>query len=149
MTTTEFSPGLPHPSSHSAFYSGIPSKRLFAWIFDMVFIVLISALIVPFTAFTAVFFFHLLLLVVGFIYRVATIASGSSTWGMRMTGIEFRDLKGEHLDGGQALLHTLGYSISMAFPVLQVISIMMILTTEKHQSLTDMVLGTAALNRKL
>ncbi len=149
MTSTEFYPGLPNPMTHKGFYKGIPTKRLLAWVIDTVVIVFVSILIVPFTAFTAVFFFSVLILVVGFLYRWTTIAMGSGTWGMRMMNIELRDARGEVFDGSTALLHTLGYTISVAFPILQIISAITILVSERHQSLTDFVLNTAALNKKL
>ncbi|MFP4405096.1 RDD family protein, partial [Rhodosalinus sp.] len=93
-------------------------------------------------------FFPFLMLVVGLIYRTLTIAGGSATWGMRLMSIELRDRRGERLDFGQALMHTLGYSVSLAFPLLQAISIVLMLTGERRQGLTDLVLGTVMLNRR-
>ncbi|MEY8840270.1 RDD family protein, partial [Cribrihabitans sp. XS_ASV171] len=89
-----------------------------------------------------------LYLVVGFVYRTATIANGSATWGMRFVGLELRNAWGQRLDTGQALAHTAGYTISMAVPILQVISVIMMLTSARAQGLTDAVLGTVALNRR-
>ncbi|MGJ8558402.1 MAG: RDD family protein, partial [Sulfitobacter geojensis] len=42
----------------------------------------------------------------------------------------------------------LGYSVSFAIPVLQLISIVLMLTSARRQGLTDMVLGTVALNKR-
>ena len=56
----------------------------------------------------------LTVLVISFLYRWVTIASGSATLGMRMMSIEFRTRYGERFDGGTALLHTLGYTVSVA-----------------------------------
>ena len=84
--------------------------------------------------------------VTGFIYRVATITGRSATWGMRLMAMEIRRGDDRPFDGGTALLHTLGYSVSLAFPVLQVISVVLMLTSERRQGLTDMVLGTVPLN---
>ena len=67
---------------------------------------------------------------------------------MRLMAIELRDASGQRLDNGQALLHTLGYTVQWAVPILQVVSVVMMLVTERGQSLTDMVLGTVALNRR-
>ena len=53
--------------------------------------IVISLLIVPFTAFVALFFFFALMAVVSFVYRVITLATGSATWGMRLMAIELRD----------------------------------------------------------
>ncbi|WP_372573111.1 RDD family protein [Ruegeria jejuensis] len=139
---------LPNPDYQPEFYASVPAKRFFAWVFDSLLIVLISLIAIPFTAFIGLFFFPVLYLVIGFIYRTATIASGSSTWGMRFVGVELRDNDGTRLDAGQALAHTAGYTISMAFPILQVISIIMMLTGARGQGLSDTVLGTVAINRR-
>lgn len=145
---TEYSWHLPDPITQPEFYSDVPAKRLLAWVVDTVLIVLICLLIVPFTAFTGLFFFPFLLLIVGFAYRVVTIARGSATWGMRLVSLEFRKLDGQRFDLSMALLHTLGLTISFGFPILQVISIVLMLTTERGQGLSDHVLGTVALNRR-
>lgn len=144
---TPFAAQLPDPDLQAEFYADVPVKRLVAWLADTVLIALISLLIVPFTAFTGLFFFPLLMLMVGFIYRVTTITNRSATWGMRLMAIEFRASNGERFGFGLAVLHTLGLSISFAMPLLQLISIVLMLTTARKQGLTDHVLGTVALNR--
>lgn len=145
MTTQAYA--LPDPDTQPEFYADVPTKRLLAWVADMVLICIVSALIVPFTAFTAIFFFPFLVLVVGFAYRVITLANGSATWGMAFFGIEIRDQNGGKLTLGSAFMHTLGYSLSLGFPILQVISVVLMLTTRRAQGLTDHVLGTVAINR--
>ncbi len=80
----------PDPDTQPQFYTGVPTKRLVAWILDMVLIVLICLAILPFTAFTGIFFFPFLMLIVGFLYRVATLTGGSATWGMRLLSLEIR-----------------------------------------------------------
>ena len=138
---------LPDPEMQAEFYADVPMKRLVAWLADTVLIALISLLIVPFTAFTGLFFFPLLMLAVGFAYRVITITNRSATWGMRLMAIEFRAANGERFGLGLAVAHTLGLSISFAMPLLQVVSIILMLTTARKQGLTDHLLGTVALNR--
>ena len=140
---------LPDPDHQPDFYRSVTTKRFFAWVFDTVVIILLSLIAVVFTAFIGAFFFAALYLLVGFVYRTVTIASGSATWGMRFVGIELRDARGARLDGSLALAHTLGYTVSMAFPVLQVISILMMILGSRGQGLTDAVLGTVALNRRV
>jgi len=83
MPTAPHLDGLPDPHRSAEFYDGIPTKRLLAWVVDTVLIGLVSVLVLPFTAFTALFFFPALMLVVGFAYRWFTLAGGSATWGMR------------------------------------------------------------------
>ncbi|WP_101066091.1 RDD family protein [Roseovarius salinarum] len=139
---------LPDPHSQPEFYAGVPAKRLVAFVIDTVLIALICLLILPFTAFAGVFFFPFLMLTVGFAYRVVTIANGSATWGMRATAIEFRGITGERFDLRLAFLHTLGLTVSFAIPVLQVISIVLMLTTDRGQGLSDHLLGTVALRRR-
>lgn len=144
---TDYSPNHPDPFRAPQFYDSVPSKRFIAWIIDTVIIMLLSVLIIPFTAFTALFFFPLLYLVIGFGYRSVTIAASSATWGMRMMSIELRDARGERFDFSQALMHTLGYSLSMAFFLVQVASIIMMMGSARGQSLTDMALGSVMINR--
>ncbi|EAQ27075.1 MULTISPECIES: RDD family protein [unclassified Roseovarius] len=146
MTDTSWH--LPNPDTQPEFYADVPVKRLVAFVVDTVVIIGISLLIVPFTAFTGLFFFPILMAVVGFAYRVATIARGSATWGMRLTAIEFRDATGARFDLSQAFLHTLGLTVSFAIPILQVVSVVLMLTGDRAQGLTDRVLGSVAINRR-
>ncbi len=139
---------LPHPDHQPEFYDSVAMKRLFAWVLDTIVIVLLSVIVVMLTAFVGVFIWPLLYLVIGFIYRVATLASGSATWGMRFVGVEIRDAHGARLDTGLALAHTAGYTFSMTLPVIQAISAIMMLTSARAQGLTDAMLGTVALNKR-
>lgn len=145
---TETTWHIPDPQTQPDFYADVPTKRLIAWVADTVVITGICLLILPFTAFTGIFFFPLLFLTISFIYRVATIARHSATWGMRLTAIEFRTLHGERFDLSMAFLHTLGYSISWAITILQVGSVILMLSTARGQGLSDHMLGTVALNRR-
>ena len=145
---TEYSWHIPDPVTQPEFYSDVPAKRLIAWVVDTILIVLICLAILPFTAFTGILFFPFLLLTVGFAYRVVTIARGSATWGMRLVALEFRTLDGRRFDLAMAVMHTLGFTVSFALPVLQVLSIILMLTTARAQGLSDHVLGTVALNRR-
>jgi len=139
---------LPDPHTQPQFYDAVPSKRLVAWIIDMVLIILMCLVIVPLTAFAGLFFFPLLMVLVGFVYRVVTLANGSATWGMRFVAIELRTADGTRFNTAMALLHTAGYTLSLAFPILQVISVIMMLTSARGQGLSDQALGTVALNRR-
>jgi len=142
------SPNHPDPVRAPEFYASVPIKRLVAWGIDSVFIFALTWLIVPFTAFTGLFFLPVLYLVIGFAYRSLTIAGRSATWGMRVMSIELRDSRGERFDFSQALVHTLGYSISMAFFIVQIVSIILMLGSARGQSLVDMALGAVMINRR-
>lgn len=139
---------LPDPERQPQFYTSVPMKRLLAFAIDTGVVALICAVIIPFTAFTAFFFLPFLFGAVSFVYRTVTLANGSATWGMRFAAIELRTGDGERLDAGTAALHTAGFMVSMMMPLLQVISIVMMLTSARGQGLSDMVLGTVALNRR-
>ncbi len=147
MSATYSPSGLPDPELHAEFYADVTTKRFMAWVIDTILTVLICAVIVPFTAFTALFFLPALYLVVNLIYRIVTLAGRSATPGMRFMAIEFRDRDGKLFDAGYATLHTLGYAVSVAMVPLQLVSIVLMLISPRGQGLTDHVLGTAAVNR--
>lgn len=142
-----FNNALPDPEYQSEFYEGVAFKRAMAWIVDSILTLLLTAIIVPFTAFTALFFLPVLFLVVNTLYRWVTLSSKSATLGMRLVAIEFRGADGRGFDAGTALLHTLGYLVSMAFVLPQLLSIAMMLLSPRGQGLTDTVLGTVAINK--
>jgi uncharacterized RDD family membrane protein YckC len=141
------SPGLPDPVQRADFYAGVRAKRLVAWVLDMILIAVLSAILLPFTAFAALFFFPVFMLVIGFFYRWFTLASGSATWGMALMGIQLREADGYKLTGSTAFWHTVGYSVSIAVAPLQLLSVIMMCLTARRQGLTDMLLNTAAINR--
>jgi uncharacterized RDD family membrane protein YckC len=142
----------PDPAAQYGFYEGVPLKRLIAWLID---IAITAAIALPFmlpflmTAFLIVPLFALPVIwaLVGFFYRWTTLANGSATWGMRLMAIELRERGGGPLTGSTALMHTLGSTLSFAFPLIQAISVFFMAMDNKGQGLTDMVLGTAMLNR--
>ena len=147
MLTTALPHGLPDPERDADFYARVPTKRALAWLADVTLVLIVSVLILPFTAFTGLFFFPVLMMMVGFTYRWFTIAGGSATWGMRLMRIELRDHAGGRLNGLTALLHTAGYTVSVVTFPLQLISAAMMAATPRGQGISDYLLGTTAINR--
>lgn len=147
MSMTQFYWGLPDPETQPEFYADIPLKRLIAWVVDALLIAVLTAVAVPFTAFTGLFFLPFLYLVIGFLYRWFTLSGRSATPGMRLVAIEFRTAMGERFDSGAAFLHTLGYTVSVTVFPLQLVSMVLMLVSARRQGLTDHVMGTAAINR--
>lgn len=139
---------LPDPDYQSEFYASVAPKRLIAWIVDSAVIIALCVAIGILTAFIGFFFWPLLYLMIGFAYRTITIANGSGTWGMRFAGIELRDLSGRRLDTQMAALHTGAYTMALALPPLQIVSIIMMMTSARGQGLGDALLGTVMLNRR-
>lgn len=146
MTAAPFS-ALPDPETSPAFYDGVAIKRALAWFVDIAAIALVSAVLASLPFFLGWFIFPLIFIVVNFFYRVTTIASASATPGMQLFNIEFRNHKGEHLDGSTATLHTLTYFVANAFFIPQIISLFLMVGTPRGQGLHDMFVGTVALNR--
>ena len=142
-----FATAWPDPVQHGYFYADVQPKRLIAWGIDTVLIAFLVALMVPFTGFLALFFLGGLYLVVNFLYRWIGISRHSATLGMRVMGLEFRDRHGDRLDVVTAFVHTLGYSMSVAFVFPQLISLALMAFTRRGQGLSDMVLGTVLVNR--
>ncbi|MDE4175813.1 RDD family protein [Phaeobacter sp. PT47_59] len=141
-------PALPDPDYQAEFYEMVTAKRLFAWLIDSVIIMGLAAVAVVLTAFVGLFIWPLLYLTIGFAYRTLTIASGSATLGMRFAGIELRDLSGHRLDLQMATLHSGAYTVALIVPILQIVSILMMLTSARGQGLGDAFLGTVMLNRR-
>jgi uncharacterized RDD family membrane protein YckC len=143
--------GLPGPDRDPQFYDGVPARRLAAWVIDL-FVILVAGLpIALFFGIATLGFgfalFPFVIAAVGFFYRVATIAGGSATWGMRVMGIELRRHDGTRFDFSTAVLHTAIYSIAFWTVVLQILSCVTILASRYHQGLQDIILRTTAINR--
>jgi uncharacterized RDD family membrane protein YckC len=138
---------LPDPDFQAEFYADVPLKRGLAWLVDTLLIAILTLVIIPFTAFTALFFLPVLYLCVSFLYRVWALSARSATPGMRLMAIEFRDRSGARFDTATAFLHTLGYSLTIATLLPQLVSIGLMLTGARGQGLSDLVLGTVAINR--
>lgn len=138
---------LPDPQYQPQFYADVPVKRALAWVVDLIVILALVVPVVVMTAFIGLFFLPVLFLLVGFAYRTMTLATGSATWGMRLMAIELRSARGERMDTGLALAHTLGYTVSLALPLIQFVSVIFMATSERGQGLSDMALGTVMINR--
>jgi uncharacterized RDD family membrane protein YckC len=138
---------LPDPDHQAQFYADVPLKRALAWCVDAILIALVTAVFVLFTLFLGLFFLSVLYMTISFLYRTISLARNSATPGMRLMAIEFRDRTGARFDLGTAFLHTLGYTLTISMVLPQLLSIGLMLTTARGQGLTDLVLGTAAINK--
>ena len=141
---------LPDPVERPELYDDTPLKRAVAWCLDLVVIagattVCVVVLLLP-TLLTSILLAPAIWLAVGFAYRVATLARGSATWGMRLMSLEIRERDGGRLEFGTALGHTALYYCAMAVLPLQLLSGVMMAGTPRRQGLGDHLLGTAAVN---
>lgn len=147
MTLLAHASRLPDPQVEPAFYDGVFVKRGIAWIVDIVIVTVLTTLASVLTFGVGFFLWPMLFLGIGALYRIATLASGSATWGMRLTGIELRGHDGARFDPLQAVLHVAGYYASMITVVPALASVAAMMVTGRRQGLTDLILGSAALNR--
>ena len=138
---------LPDPRLLPEFYDYVLPKRLLAWVVDSVLILLLTALVVLFTAFTALAVFPPLAVAINVAYRYVGLAKWSATPGMALMAVELRDWRGDRLDSTTAIFHTLIYTAAAATVLLQILSVVLMLTSERRQGLPDVLLGTAMLNR--
>ncbi|MEM9853654.1 MAG: RDD family protein [Pseudomonadota bacterium] len=139
---------LPDPETQPGFYADVPFKRLVAFFIDSVLITAMTLAAVIATLGFAALLFVFLAAVIGFLYRVFTLANRSATWGMALMGIELRRIDGERFTFADATLHTLSFYISFAMMPVQAISIAFMVMGRRGQGLTDMLFGTVALNRR-
>jgi len=138
---------LPDPDRQAEFYADVPIKRALAWVVDAILIAIVTMVVVPFTLFLSLFFLPALYLTISFLYRTISLARHSATPGMRLMAIEFRDRTGAKFDLGTAFLHTLGYTLTISTLLPQLLSMGLMLTTARGQGLSDLVLGTVAINK--
>ncbi|MGL4309163.1 MAG: RDD family protein [Paracoccaceae bacterium] len=138
---------LPDPAQQPDFYENVPLKRLFAWLVDAILVFAICVVLLPFTGFTGLFFWPFYFLTVDFFYRLATVIAFSATPGMALLAVRLYGHDGDRLDRMTAFLHVAGYSVSTGAVLPMLVSATLMLVSPRRQGLTDMILGTAALNR--
>lgn len=147
MTYMTMTTALPDPVTESRFYEGVLVKRALAWLVDILVITGFTIAAGLATLTLAFFLWPVFFVGIGLIYRISTLANGSATWGMRLLGIELRGHDGDRLDTLQSAFHVGGYYVSVAFLLPMLISVGAMMVTDRRQGLTDMLLGTAAINR--
>jgi uncharacterized RDD family membrane protein YckC len=141
------STALPDPDYDHAFYDGVPAKRLFAWVVDVLIVTVITFILGLLTLSVLWWIWPLTFIAVSFLYRAGSIAAWSATPGMRLMNIELRNSMGARFSGGEAVLHTLAFMVATGFLILQIISIVMMVLGSRHQGLHDILIGSAAINR--
>lgn len=144
---THMPSALPDPDYDAAFYDGVPAKRLFAWMIDVVLITITTVLIGILTFGLGFWLWPVFYLMTSFAYRSLTISAASATLGMRLMNIELRNAKGARLNQSEAVWHTGTYLAASLFVIIQLISAYLIVSTPRHRGLHDRFLGTAMINR--
>lgn len=137
----------PDPELQPEFYSDLPLKRFIAWGVDSIVLLALTAIIVLFTLFTALFALPAVFITLNVAYRTVTIARNGATPGMQLMAIELRDARGQLADPLYAFLHTLGYVVASVLVLPQIVSVALMLMTQRRQGLHDFLLGTVVINR--
>lgn len=138
---------LPDPELLPEFYSWVWLKRFLAWVIDTILVLVLVGVTLLLTAFTGFLIFPLVFFMVNLTYRWVTVTRWSATPGMLLMAIELRTLWGYKLSQNYAFLHSLGFTVSITFPALQLISVALMLTSPYGQGLSDRLLWTTAINR--
>lgn len=139
--------GLPDPVDDAQFYDGVAFKRFMAWVIDFVIVLAVAMGGVVATLGLLGFAFPILLFAINLVYRLYFISQKSATLGMSVVGIELRNHRGERLNFDETLWHTGTFILIFMFFFTNLISVIMVLTTARHQALHDYLLGTTAINR--
>ena len=140
---------LPDPELLPEFYAFVPAKRLAAWAVDAVLILILTLVVLLLTALLTIWILPLLYAGVNIAYRTVSLARWSATPGMVLMALQLRDARGARLDPMTAFLHTLGYTACTITVLPQIASVALMLITPRKQGLSDLILGTAALNRPM
>lgn len=139
--------GLPDPVHDAQFYQSVPVKRLIAWLIDMAIIALLTLAGLMLTLGFAAFILPLLFVSAHLVYRIFTLNRWSATAGMRLTGIEIRNKKGDYLSSEESIWHTGLFTIILFFVFPIAISALMMIMGARGQGLHDVLLGTTVINR--
>ena len=138
---------LPDPDYDHAFYDGVPAKRLFAWVIDVLLVTALTFVLGLLTLSVLWWVWPVTFITVNFIYRAGSIAAWSATPGMQVMNLQLRSATGARFSGGEAVLHTLGYMAATGFVIVQLLSVVMMAMGARHQGLHDLLIGSAAINR--
>jgi uncharacterized RDD family membrane protein YckC len=131
-------------------FEGVLSRRIFAFILDCILIAVLTIPFVVFSFFLAILTLGLLAIPIGgvltfFYFTLFTGGAKSATPGMRLMGIELRDLRGGRPDLLQAGVRTLAFMASNT--VLPVIICAIALFDLRRRTLHDMLTSTVVVRR--
>jgi len=146
--------GVPDPEHDGQFYTGVPLRRVVAFLIDSVIImcvwllaVFVGFLLTVLTMGAGTPIAFLLFIGSGFFYRWMMLRSRSATVGMMVTGIEVRDHDGDRMTDATAALHTAGFYVTMLFPPLMLVGWILLATSPYKRAMHDSFIGAVVINR--
>jgi uncharacterized RDD family membrane protein YckC len=147
------SDNLPDPATNPELYDGVLTRRVLAFIVDMVIVSLalgavsLVGFILGFLTFGLGWLATLIvlpLIVIGY-YALTLGSPARATIGMQMMDLVLTPTRGQPLDGPVAFVHTLLFWITawIAWPI----SLVVALFTPRRQMVHDLIAGTLMLRR--
>lgn len=138
------------PIADPTAYEGVRTRRSFAFLVDatvVLFLMTVASIVIAvlgvFTLGLGWLLFPAVWPVVAILYTLLTLGGPhSATPGMRFTGIEMRTTQGEPMNYALALVHSLGFwlSVTILTPLILVVA----LFTPRKQLLHDLLIGIVA-----
>lgn len=138
---------LPDPRYDAQFYDGVRVKRLFAWVIDVCIVTALTFTAIIGTLGLLAFFFVPLVFAINLLYRIYGLKTWSATIGMRLTGIELRNLSGNRLSTAESVWHTCGFLLLFISMLGILANALCMVLSDRGQGLHDLFVGTTAINR--
>ncbi|MEM9268159.1 MAG: RDD family protein [Pseudomonadota bacterium] len=142
---------LPDPVRDTQFYQGVTLRRVFAWVIDSLLLAVFVAVSLPILGLATLgigfLFAPAVAISLAILYRGWSLQAWGATPGMRLFGIEMRDISGRKPPTATAFWHAalfVGVSLTV---IGWLIWCLMILGSARGQSLGDLLLGTVVINR--
>lgn len=153
MSTTDARPELPNPATAPELFEGVLTRRVIAYIVDLVLLALITVIILVVGTIAGFFTFGLAWISLPIVIPIAILGYYVMTLGSRMratVGMQLMDIvltptRGRPLDGWQILIHPLVFWITVwvAWPI----SLAVALLTPRREMVHDFIAGTLMVRR--
>jgi uncharacterized RDD family membrane protein YckC len=145
---------LPDPLTDSRLYDGVRTRRVLAFLFDVVIVAILTLLAAVLVFFLGIvtlglgwLLYAILWPAVALVYCAFTLGgANSATPGMRAFGLEMRTLDGGTMNPVLAMLHSILFyaSISLLTPLVLLVS----LIADRKRLVQDLIIGTVVVNRR-
>ena len=146
-------PALPDPASAPELFRGVLTRRVFAYLVDLVLMGLIVLVLSVAGLLAGLLTFGLAWAAMGLVIPVAIIiyyavtlgSARRATVGMQLMDLVLTPARGQPLDGGMAILHAAVFWVTVwiCWPV----SLLFALFTPRRQMIHDLLTGTLMLRR--
>lgn len=144
----------PDPLSHPEYYDGVPLKRVFAYLIDVVLIAILVGVVAVGFIVLGILSFGLLLPVLWPLLGLVPIAyhtlliggPDGATLGQRWMGLEVRSITGARPNYLQAFIQTALFYVSVALTSFLIL--LVVIFTDRNRAVHDFLAGTVVVNRR-